>query len=189
MKAKSILLLKSARVNAAIKLACHAAVLSLLTVGCNTPKPSSAADGISNSGSPQASKSSSSASRTVFQLPARYYSFWGIPMHLCYIVKTNTVSPDSTIKVYVGGEVAHPGPIDVPEGTTVLEAIMAAGGFCEFAAIYNIHLVMGDRRYSPKLHVQRTQSNVRRAWYGDGEGDLVLEPEASIHVPRRTSVY
>jgi len=110
-------------------------------------------------------------------------------MHPCYIVKTNTVSVDSTIKVYVGGEVAHPGPIEVPEGTTVLEAIMAAGGFGEFAAIYNIHLLMGERRYSPNLHVYKTALHTRQAWYGDGEGDLVLEPEASIHVPRRTSMY
>jgi hypothetical protein len=189
MKAKFVLLLKSARVNSAIKLACLAAPLSLLAVGCSTPKSFSSADNISNSGSPRTQKSSTAAARTVLQIPDAPYSMWGIPMHPCYIVKTKTVSADSTIKVYVGGEVAHPGAIEVPEGTTVLEAIVAAGGFCEFSAIYHIHLVMGDRRYSPKLHVHKTAFHTRQAWYGDGEGDFVLEPEASIYVPRRVSMY
>ena len=117
-------------------------------------------------------------------MPERFGDFGYSKLHPCYIAKETAAPSDSIMKVFVGGEVVNPGPFEVPEGTTVLEAIVFAGGFTHYAAAYHLHLLMGDKRYSPPLHVQKAPFHKGLAWYGDGNGDIVLEPGANIHVPR-----
>lgn len=48
--------------------------------------------------------------------------------------------PEETLSVFVMGEVAKPGRIEVAPGTTVLQVLATVGGFSEFAAKKRIQL-------------------------------------------------
>ena len=48
--------------------------------------------------------------------------------------------PVETLNVYVMGEVAKPGRIEVSPGTTILQVLASAGGFSDFAATRRIQL-------------------------------------------------
>lgn len=55
-------------------------------------------------------------------------------------------APPSSIKAYVVGEVSRPGTYVLNRPTTVLKALVDAGGFTEHAAVDNIEIVRGQYR-------------------------------------------
>jgi SLBB domain len=55
-------------------------------------------------------------------------------------------APPSSQKVYVVGEVSRPGNYVLNRPTTVLRALVDAGGFTEHAAVDNIEIVRGQSR-------------------------------------------
>jgi hypothetical protein len=70
--------------------------------------------------------------------------------YIGHIVAINSVEPDHTIRVLVGGCINRPGWIKVPKGTTVLGAIKRAGGF-DWGASSCVRIVRGPLTYQCKL--------------------------------------
>ncbi len=54
----------------------------------------------------------------------------------------------ATISVYVMGEAAKPGKLEIAPGTTVLQLFAEMGGFSKFAATKRIQLRRGDQSYA-----------------------------------------
>jgi len=88
-------------------------------------------------------------------------------------------------RVYVAGQVQHPGPQEIPAGETwtVTKAIMRAGGLTQYADKKRVRVV----RTGPKGAPGRTLIlNVARVLeQGNTELDLAAEPEDLIYVPTR----
>lgn len=101
-----------------------------------------------------------------------------------YVLTTNSLAAGNTIEVVVRGEVGRIGSISVAQGTTVLEAIKMAGGFTEFALATRVQIDDAKHRHRLNLHRQRRFLKRSRVWFGDGSGDFVLEPGATIYVGR-----
>jgi hypothetical protein len=95
------------------------------------------------------------------------------------VVRTNAVHPERTITVNVDGEVQHPGTFEVPEGTTVLEAIATAGGFTRFSYIAKIYISYDGQRYA--LLPKRNKGS---CWYGGVASDYILKPSTRVWVAR-----
>lgn len=95
-------------------------------------------------------------------------------------VPREPAQPD-LISVFVLGEVANPGRIEVEKGTTLLQAFAAMGGFSNFAAIKRVQL----RRTNPKTGVENV-STINYDAMAKGlttnttlklrEGDVILVP-------------
>ena len=102
----------------------------------------------------------------------------------CLVLRTNPVRADTVMQLKVGGEVQHPGTIEVPKGTTALEAIAKAGGFTPCSRLKTIVLLEGGKKYSLHTHRQKKPFSKPRIWYGGVSSDRVLEPGAWIFVPR-----
>ena len=90
-----------------------------------------------------------------------------------------------TIDVFFLGEVAAPGGIAVPVGTTFLQAMALNGGFTNFAALKRIQL----RRTDPHTHQQTlyqidydalTRGAVLEGPIVLKEGDVILVPERRL---------
>lgn len=83
-------------------------------------------------------------------------------------------------RVFVGGAVLTPGVIQIPAKTTVLEAIMQAGGFnMEEAEIRNVVVIRhkDGQRYAYKL-------DLKDAIKGEDTEPFFLEPQDIVYVPR-----
>jgi hypothetical protein len=95
------------------------------------------------------------------------------------------------IEVQVSGEVICRGPVHLPPGSTVLQAINAAGGFTEYSYPKKTAL---DRKLgrSRELRLRWRPlpgTHHRLVWYSPAEDatpayDYVLEDGDQIHVPR-----
>ncbi|SIO59779.1 polysaccharide export outer membrane protein [Rhodovulum sp. ES.010] len=94
-------------------------------------------------------------------------------------------STGPTIEIYFLGEVAAPGLVEVPPGTTFLQALAQSGGPTAFAATKRIQL----RRTDPGTNVQRVYSiNYRALSQGAAlkndirlrDGDVILVPERRL---------
>ncbi len=139
----------------------------LLLTGCTTPAPN--------------------RSTVVLEFP-----IWGLGYAAewvpCRVLRTNDIDDGILIQVRVQGEVRRPGVIEVPQGTTVLEAIAKAGGFNAYAFTPRIWLDQGGHRY---LLVRRGRegSSLRGdvIWYGrpGQKSDFVLEPDAVVAIARK----
>jgi hypothetical protein len=57
-----------------------------------------------------------------------------------HVLRTNDLDSSRTITVQVNGEVVHPGTFTFPQGTTLLEAILEAGGFTKYSAKSHIYV-------------------------------------------------
>lgn len=79
--------------------------------------------------------------------------------------------------VFLMGEVAHPGKIDVSRNTTVLQALAQAGGLTKFGAGKRIQI----RRYDPNTGA----FNVFHYNFYTNKGDMVLLKGDVIVVPQR----
>jgi protein involved in polysaccharide export with SLBB domain len=120
--------------------------------------------------------------------------------HICRSSAPNT---NSVMRVSVEGDVHHPGPLELPSGSTILDAIKQAGGFTDFAQTR--HLVVERRGSRIGFLLRREMMGVRfrnhyRVWYIPARwnrkaqreeptdrtirGDAVLEPNDCVYVAR-----
>lgn len=107
----------------------------------------------------------------------------GIPVSY-HILRTNTLSSDQTISVEVRGQVKNPGVFELPQGTTLLEALAQAGGFNEWAHWRRLIVTQRDgTRIIPKWHQVNDWRSWRSfAWCGE-TSDWILEDGTKVDVP------
>lgn len=104
------------------------------------------------------------------------------------IRNTNEISSHTLITVKIGGEVVHPDTYQLPQGTTLLEAVKVAGEFTPFAFPKKIQVSQRGKIYALRLRQEVYGFKRReRAWYPDThtpENDFRLEDGAIIYVGR-----
>lgn len=84
-------------------------------------------------------------------------------------------------KVYVGGEVISPSVIPVNRNTTVLQAILNAGGFKESAALESIIIISRGAENQPVVR----KVNLGKALSGESPGnDIFLMPFDIVYIPK-----
>ena len=81
-------------------------------------------------------------------------------------------------RIYLLGEVAKPGPVEMTPGMTFLQAIATAGGLTQFANSKKIYILRSDGEKHQKISVQ-----YKRALKGDSSLNLELNPGDTIVVP------
>jgi len=81
-------------------------------------------------------------------------------------------------KVYLLGEVAKKGPIDMTPGMTLLEAIASAGGLTDYANAKKIYILREEGGRQQKIPVQ-----YKKALKGNSELNLALKSGDTIVVP------
>jgi protein involved in polysaccharide export with SLBB domain len=89
-------------------------------------------------------------------------------------------------RVYVAGQVRRAGPQEIPAGETwtVSKAILAAGGFTEYADKKAVRLVRAGAKGEPAKTILL---NIADVWEkGRTERDIPVETEDLIYVPTRT---
>ena len=88
------------------------------------------------------------------------------------------------IKIYVQGEVAKQGRIDVLRGTTILQFFAEMGGFSKFAAIKRIQLRRVDKNGVEKVYginyqdIESGRSSVGKTVLS--EGDVIIVPQRKL---------
>ena len=86
-------------------------------------------------------------------------------------------------KIYVGGEVTQPGLIPLRAKTTVLEAIMASGGFNKTSAeLSNVLVIrhLNNKRYVKALNLKASFENPDSVLFYLGPRDIVFVPRTTI---------
>jgi polysaccharide export outer membrane protein len=88
------------------------------------------------------------------------------------------------IRIFVVGEAASPGALELPPGSTVLQAFAAMGGFSRFAAIRRIQLRRVDAHGQERV-VTIDYSAVERGATGFGtlrlaDGDVIVVPQRRL---------
>jgi polysaccharide export outer membrane protein len=81
-------------------------------------------------------------------------------------------------KVYLLGEVAKIGPVEMTSGMTLLEAIASAGGLTEYANSKKIYILRDEAGKHQKIQV-----HYKAALKGNSEFNLTLKPGDTIVVP------
>jgi protein involved in polysaccharide export with SLBB domain len=84
--------------------------------------------------------------------------------------------------VYVAGEVQKPGLLDMPADMSVLQAVLASGGFNTTTAQTKQVLIIrqvGDKRVGYEL-------NVEDALLGGEHASFMLQAQDIVYVPRTT---
>jgi polysaccharide export outer membrane protein len=81
-------------------------------------------------------------------------------------------------KIYLLGEVAKKGPIDMTPGMTLLEAISSAGGLTDYANARKMYILRGEGGKQQKIPVQ-----YKNALKGNVELNLALRAGDTIVVP------
>ncbi len=85
----------------------------------------------------------------------------------------------ATIEVFVMGEAARPGKLDVKRGTTVLQAFAQMGGFSRFAATRRVQLHRDGKIYALDYDaIERGASNAGATVLLDG--DVILVPQRKL---------
>lgn len=119
------------------------------------------------------------AGRTVEVLSRQLTSQYGVFLKRPDVVLT--LKNDGSQRILVGGEVARAGSIALEPGTTIADAITAAGGFKESADADKVLLFRRDP--SGQQHAYRI--NVGSISDGkDMTQDITLQPRDHIFVPR-----
>lgn len=77
-----------------------------------------------------------------------------------------------TMHVLVAGHVRQPGPLEVPQGMTIAEAIEAAGGATEFGSLKRVCLRRGGKQRQLDLRTETFRN-------------LLLEPNDTVEVPQK----
>ena len=80
--------------------------------------------------------------------------------------------------VYMLGEVAKKGPVEMTPGMTLLAAVASAGGLTDFANSKKIYILRNDGRAQ-----QRIPAHYKEALKGDSTFNVVLKPGDTIVVP------
>jgi polysaccharide export outer membrane protein len=81
-------------------------------------------------------------------------------------------------KVYLLGEVAKIGPVEITPGMTLLEAISSAGGLTQYANTRKIYILRNADGRHAKIPVE-----YKKALKGNSSLNLTLEPGDTIVVP------
>jgi polysaccharide export outer membrane protein len=81
-------------------------------------------------------------------------------------------------KVYLLGEVAKIGPVEITSGMTLLEAISSAGGLTQYANTRKIYILRNADGKHTKIPVE-----YKKALKGNSSLNLTLEPGDTIVVP------
>lgn len=81
-------------------------------------------------------------------------------------------------KVYLLGEVAKIGPVEITPGMTLLEAISSAGGLTQYANTRKIYILRSADGKHTKIPVE-----YKKALKGNSSLNLTLEPGDTIVVP------
>jgi len=98
-----------------------------------------------------------------------------------YIQSPNVTVEISQIRskvVYLLGEVAKKGPLEMSPGMTLLQAISSAGGLTDYANTKKIYILRNSSGKQEKIPVQ-----YKNALKGESELNLVLQPGDTIVVP------
>jgi polysaccharide export outer membrane protein len=90
---------------------------------------------------------------------------------------TIVVTQMNSQRVYVTGEVLHPGAMNLTPNMTVLQALSSAG-FTQFANTKNIYVLRNEHGNEAKLPV-----NYKRLVKGEGGQNIALKPGDTIVVP------
>ena len=90
---------------------------------------------------------------------------------------TIVVTQMNSQRVYVTGEVLHPGAMNLTPNMTVLQALSAAG-FTQFANTKGIYVLRNERGSETKLPV-----NYKKLIKGEGGQNIALKPGDTIVVP------
>lgn len=94
---------------------------------------------------------------------------------------TEPVEPE-TYNVYMLGEIANSGLIQVEPGTTILQAFALAGGFSDFAATKRIQLRRNGPDGMPKIYPLNYEAIERGT---SPNGQVVVAPGDTFIVPTR----
>jgi polysaccharide export outer membrane protein len=81
-------------------------------------------------------------------------------------------------KVYLLGEVAKIGPVEITPGMTLLEAISSAGGLTQYANTRKIYILRNEDGRHTRIPVE-----YKKALKGNSSLNLTLEPGDTIVVP------
>ena len=88
------------------------------------------------------------------------------------------------ITVHVIGEANSPGPLQLEQGATLLQAFSAMGGFSRFAAVRRVQLRRIDPAGAERVYVINFQAIERGAIGGSSvtlrEGDVILIPQRRL---------
>lgn len=91
---------------------------------------------------------------------------------------------EDLIEIYFLGEVGSPGPVEVPEGTTMLQGLSRYGGFTDFAATKRIQLRRSKKDGSQELVTINYHALSRGAAltrdFELHDGDVILVPERRL---------
>jgi polysaccharide export outer membrane protein len=90
---------------------------------------------------------------------------------------TIVVTQMNSQRVYVTGEVLHPGAMNLTPNMTVLQALSSAG-FTQFANTKNIYVLRNEHGSETKLPV-----NYKKLVKGEGGQNIALKPGDTIVVP------
>jgi polysaccharide export outer membrane protein len=90
---------------------------------------------------------------------------------------TIVVTQMNSQRVYVTGEVLHPGAMNLTPSMTVLQALSSAG-FTQFANTKGIYVLRNERGNQTKLAV-----NYKKLIKGEGGQNVALKPGDTIVVP------
>ena len=90
---------------------------------------------------------------------------------------TIVVTQMNSQRVYVTGEVLHPGAMNLTPNMTVLQALSSAG-FTQFANTKNIYVLRNQHGTETKLPV-----NYKKLVKGEGGQNIALKPGDTIVVP------
>ena len=83
-------------------------------------------------------------------------------------------------RIYVGGEVARPGAIELTGRMTALQAIFAAGGYTRSAELETVVVLRSDGSRRPLFFT----TNLVDSLEGQGDTDVWLEPRDMVFVPK-----
>ena len=92
--------------------------------------------------------------------------------------------PERTIDIFVIGAANAPGRVQIPPGSTLLQALSAAGGLSPFAADKRVQLRRVDKAGNEKIYrvdydaIERGESNVGTTRVVDG--DVIVIPQRKL---------
>lgn len=100
------------------------------------------------------------------------------------VVTSSAPAAPATVDIYFLGEVGSPGPKTLPEGTTILQALSASGGFTNFAATKRVQLRRTDTNGLQsvfEINYDALQQGAQlRNDVALQDGDVILVPERRL---------
>lgn len=103
------------------------------------------------------------------------------PGDVLVVIARDAAAFASAQRVRVMGEVAHPGTYELREAPTALDAVLAAGGFTEYASTNRVRLVRGagEKRHVVELRLGDLVEGDKDAENAPLQaGDMVVVPES-----------